>query len=250
MARPKRRRSPRTGQLLTVLATTCAVAVLLVLYWPTPATKPTAVILDPISTSLGDKNFTKRCTALLEAAGYTVEAYEGGEVTVERVKSIRGCYLLVLRVHSSVFDEGVWFFTGEPYSSTEHVPEQLSNDLHIGRTSLMENLTFAVGASFITRNLRDRLPGALVVLMGCDGLRRANLAEAFTEAGAAAYVSWDGPITIEQTDEATLGLLNSLVTERLTLRESVDSAPLGSEGGFNTTLTIYPADGGGFRLPP
>lgn len=245
----KRSRGTKIGNLVAISLIVGVFAIILALSWHNVAVKPTAVIVDPISTTLGDKNFTQNCTNLLEAAGYTVKTYEAEEATVESIRSIRGCTLLILRVHSSVFNDGVWFFTGEPYSTTRYVPEQLSNDLHVGRTPLMEGLTFAVGASFINRNLRNGLQGALVVLMGCDGLRRLDLAEAFIDAGAAAYVGWDGPITIQQTDEATISLLRGLVKEGASLQEGIDFFPPSVVDGFNSTLRYHPADAGNYRLP-
>ncbi|MCX6650006.1 MAG: hypothetical protein NTV61_11595 [Candidatus Bathyarchaeota archaeon] len=249
MRKGGRRRGGR-GLLLAAVAIASAVILLVI---TTPAASPprrTVIILDTLPNT-AQEDFPTRCRAILEPAGYEVEAYTGAEVTVERIKTLGNSPLIILRAHSSVFDEGVWFYTGEPYSNTEHVLEQLANELHIGRTSPTANLTFAVGSTYISKNLGGKLEGALVVLMGCDGIRRSDLARAFTDSGATAYVSWDGPVTIEQTDEATLELLRSLAEDGVPLKTSIEDAMrVSAQAGFNSTLALYPADAAGFTLHP
>ena len=74
--------------------------------------------------------------------------------TVESIRNPRPVALIIYRVHSSVFNEGVWFFTGEPYSNSAYVLEQLANEVHIGRTSREVIYTFAGGARFVQRRAR------------------------------------------------------------------------------------------------
>ncbi|NQT07503.1 hypothetical protein HQ586_00350 [Candidatus Bathyarchaeota archaeon] len=207
------------------------------------------IIIDPLSPySEGD--FTSSCVELFRSAGYDVEVIGGSEVSVDRLKSIpSGCSALVMRVHSGVFEDSVWFFTGERYDSTRHVLEQLANEVHIARATRDSDLFFAVGSSFVRRFMKEELEGALVVLMGCDGLASSELAEAFLDAGAAAYVSWDGPVSLAHTDRATLALLEG-VTGGLTLEESVEHAlrQVGPDLRYGSSLKIYPSKGAEFVL--
>jgi hypothetical protein len=85
--------------------------------------------------------------------------------------------------------------------------------------------------------------------MGCDGLASSELAEAFLDAGAAAYVSWDGPISLTHTDRATLALLEG-VTGGLTLEESVERAlrQVGPDLRYGSSLKIYPSEGADFVI--
>jgi hypothetical protein len=154
-----------------------------------------------------------------------------------------------MRVHSGVFEDSVWFFTGERYDSTRHVLEQLANEVHIARATRGSDLFFAVGSSFVRRFMKEKLKGALVILMGCDGLASSELAEAFLDAGAAAYVSWDGPISLTHTDRATLALLEG-VTGGLTLEESVERAlrQVGPDVRYGSSLKIYPSEGADFVI--
>jgi hypothetical protein len=244
----KRRGKHRSTRWPLVAVAVCALAVILLVI-STPTTHPldrSVIILDTLPNTASEEGFAARCRAILEPAGYAVETYTGENVTVERIKNLNASPIIIFRVHSSVFDDGVWFYTGEPYSNTEHVLEQLANELHIGRVSSTSNFTFAVGSTFIRNHLKGRLNGTLIILMGCDGLRRSDLADAFTDSGASAYVSWGGPVTVSQTDEATLKLIQELVDEHASLDAAIRVAV--TEGvGFNSTFSYYP-DGVDFAL--
>ncbi len=206
-------------------------------------------IIDPLSPD-SEGDFTSSCVELLRSAGYDVEVIGGSEVSVDRLKSIpSGCSAIVMRVHSGVFEDSVWFFTGERYDSTRHVMEQLANEVHIARATRGSDLFFAVGSSFVRRFMKEELEGALVVLMGCDGLASSELAEAFLDAGAAAYVSWDGPVSLTHTDRATLALLEG-VTGGLTLEESVERSlrQVGPDVRYGSSLKIFPSEGADFVI--
>ena len=206
-------------------------------------------IIDPLSADSEDE-FTSSCVELFRSAGYDVEVIGGSEVSVSRLKSIpSGCSALVMRVHSGVFEDSVWFFTGERYDSTKHVLEQLANEVHIARTTRDSDLLFAVGSSFVHHFMKGKLKGALVILLGCDGLASPELAQAFIDAGAAAYVSWDGPVSLTHTDRVTLALLEGL-TGGLTLEESVERSlrQVGPEVRYGSSLKIYPSEGAEFVL--
>ena len=206
-------------------------------------------IIDPLSPD-SEAEFTSSCVELFGSTGYDVEVIRGSEVSVDRLKSIpSGCSALVMRVHSGVFEDSVWFFTGERYDSTRHVLEQLTNEVHIARATMGSDLYFAVGSSFVRRFMKEELEGVLVILMGCDGLASPELAEAFLDAGASAYVSWDGPVSLAHTDRATLALLEG-VTGGLTLEESVKYSlrQVGSDVRYGSSLIIYPSEGAEFVL--
>jgi hypothetical protein len=60
-----------------------------------------------------------------------------------------------------------------------------------------------------------------VIIMGCDGLITQSMAEAFTQKGAKAYIGWDGPVTPQYVDEATIKLLEHLVLQKQTVSQAV-----------------------------
>ncbi len=244
---PKRGRR-RTSRFPLILAAAAASAVLL-LVMTTPAAPPPqrdVVIIDTLPNT-GPRDFATKSREILEPAGYNIRSHTGRNVTIELIKSLGDTPLLVIRAHSSVFDDGVWFYTGEPYSNTEHVLEQLTNEVHIGRTSPEATPTFAVGSAYIRGSLRGRLNGTIVILMGCDGLARGDLADAFADSGASAIVGWDGPVSVEQTDAATLELLRQLAGGA-TLADALEAAGKASDG-FDSSMISLPAGASGVTLP-
>lgn len=65
--------------------------------------------------------------------------------------------------------------------------------------------------SYVADRLDGRFDGrTIVILMGCDSLRAPAMAEAFRAAGAGGVVGWNGPVTADHTDAATLALLSRL----------------------------------------
>jgi hypothetical protein len=251
---PKRRKSNRRRNLSLILVIVMLVAVIFVVsnhpQEEAQRPQPTALIYDPLIDNPASTGFTEACSKLLVTAGFRVEVVSGRLTTVESIRSPSSASLVIYRVHSSVFDSGVWFFTGEPYSNSAYVLEQLANEVHIGRTSLDSNYTFAVGARFVQRYMKGRLSGAIIVLMGCDGLAAQDLAEAFMEAGAVAYVSWDGPVTLPHTDAATLAFVEGLAGLRMNVEDAIHYAEekAGLATPYNSSIVFYPSGVSGLKL--
>lgn len=198
---------------------------------------PRAVILDALNMT-GGHDFTTRCTQLLEGQGYVVNVFQGSQVTVDRFRRLGGYSVVVLRVHSGVFEGGAWLFTGEEYDGAKYVLEQLSDEVHISRTPNDPRLMFAVGSRFVERYMGDGLEGSLVILMGCDALGVDDLASAFCSAGAS-VVGWDGPVNLSDTDEAVLALIESLLGGA-----SVEEAVAVAQRG-DSALVVFSVEGGG-----
>ena len=207
-----------------------------------------AAIIDPLYAS--DSGYHEEMASLLEGCGYQVDSFLGEEVTVEWLRKMGSYRVVVLRVHSTCNNGMVWLFTGERYSPEKYVLEQLADEVHKARPSLEAEHVFAVGSDFVRHFMVDRFSGALVVLMGCDGLTGTDLAEAFVEEGASAYVSWDGPVSLEHTDEAFLCLLEAMTVQRLPLGEAVGYANdlVGADPDYNSTIAFYPAASAGVRI--
>jgi hypothetical protein len=204
-------------------------------------------ILDPLPGEV----FTSQCVELFESAGFEVDVLKGEEVSVAGIKRISGGYRIVIfRVHSTIYHGKVWFFTGERYRQGRYVLEQLSEEVHPARPSQGSDYLFAVGCDFVLHYLEDRFDGSLVVVMGCDGLSYHDLARAFEEVGASAYVSWDGPVSLGHTDEATLAMFRGLVDGGMCLREAVRYSMdlVGPDPRHDSTLSYYPDGGGAFEL--
>ncbi len=193
--------------------------------------QPRACIVDALSEMPTELNFTDEAIELFESNGYRVDTIRGEDVTVEALMGLQGYDVVVFRVHSGVFDEGVWFFTGEEFEGSKYVLEQLSGEVHIASCPSSEELLFAVGSRFVAHYLSG-LDGSLVVLMGCDGLTYTGLADAFVDVGAVGVVGWDGAVTLDASDTVVLGFLGDYL-------DGVEFVEGVSGDVFNVSLLFY-----------
>ena len=208
-------------------------------------------IFDPLAERGGGQGFTDSCADLFESTGCDVVIYSGSEVTVSLLKRVpRGLDVLILRVHSGVFEDTVWLFTAEEYDSSRHILEQLSGELHIARTTPSTDPLFAVGSKFVRNYMKGRLQDTLIVMMGCEGLHSIDLGQAFLDSGASAYVSWDTLVSLSHADAATMGLLEAMVIDGMSLEEAVEhcQSTVGTDKYYDSRLEYIPEDAGVFRL--
>jgi len=87
-------------------------------------------------------------------------------------------------------------------------------------------------------------------MSSCLGLYRDQLAKAFIERGAKAFISWDEKVGLAHTDEATMVLLKSLIEEGMTVSEAVEKAmnDVGPDTTYNSMLHYYPQEAGSVKL--
>lgn len=80
-------------------------------------------------------------------------------------------------------------------------------------------------------------------MMGCSCLYLDDLAQAFIDKGASAYLAWDATVGLDYVDETTITLMKNLCSERLTLNEAVAStmAAEGPDPKYGAVLKYYPA---------
>jgi hypothetical protein len=218
----------------------------------------TAAIVDQLSLTQPNPSFVKTATSTLRQAGYAVDYYPGEEVTVESYRDLpaHGYQLIILRVHSGLVIERyietgtqtptdyVGLFTSEPYSDTRYSTERLGR---LGAFQYYEGSPkyFGIGPNFIRWSMRGGFDKATIILMGCDGLRSDETAEAFLQKGARAFVSWSGPVSAAHTDAATERLLQHLVIDRLEIQEAVTEtmAEIGPDPTYGARLLLYPFEG-------
>ena len=202
-----------------------------------------AVIIDQLYSENREYGFSDRCSTLLEAEGYSVRLCRGENVSVDFLRDSKWSMdIIVLRMHSGVFDNFTWLFTHEPYSSKKHVTEQLTGEINIGVCPSVDYHVFTVSSRFIGVNAV--LDGGLVLVMGCSGLEKNDLGEALMESGAGAVIGWDGPVTVEETDKAVLSLLMEILDGK-TIGEAVGAQEQLSSG---VRLGFYPSYSGDYKL--
>lgn len=203
------------------------------------------IVYDQLIDVPSDVDFEAEMRAIFED-GINVEYVSGEAVDVGTLRRGPGSSTLaVFRVHSGVFDNETWLFTGEGYSESGHVMDQLNGLVHIARCSSTSELVFAVGPEFIREYWGD-MDGAVVLLMGCESMDDTGLTDEMVRLGASAVMGWRGPVSIDESDEATLMLLEALV-----LGSSVGEAVemVNAELGLGGRLVFHPPEAQGFRLP-
>jgi hypothetical protein len=218
----------------------------------------TAVIVDQLSLTQPNPDFAASASDILEQAGYRVDYFAGEEVTVDFYRDLpsHDYDLIVLRVHSGMAEETdittgetteeeyVSLFTGEPYSADKYPQEQIGR---LGKAEYYPGAPplFGIAPDFITHSMRGRFDKALVVLMGCDGLRSQRTAQAFLDKGASAFVSWSRAVSVSHTDAATLRLLGKLLIDGLPVAEAVaqTAAEVGPDPEYGARLRVLPEGG-------
>jgi len=212
---------------------------------------PSAAIVDHLSLSCPNQTFIKTATDNLEHAGYTVDYYSGEQVTVEFYRNLptHGYGLILLRVHSAVAEgtTRLSLFTSELYNEMQYVYERMTGQISIVADLPYQEgdpLYFGIDYKFVEKSMTGRFQNTIIIMMGCDGLTYTTMAEAFREKGARACVSWNGPVLPSHTDQATISLLNCLVWEKQTIRQSLENTikKVGPDPSSRAILLAYPEE--------
>jgi hypothetical protein len=250
--------SLRRGTVVAFAAIAIATAALIAvaIFWGLPfgggsrAGPRTAAIVDQLSLTQPNPAFAQTVRSVLEQAGYLVDYYEGGEVTVEFYSGLpsHDYDLVILRAHSGLaavegeLEDYVGLFTGEPYDGTKYA--DLEDAGLVGPASYYEGSekVFGVSPGFITSGMEGDFHGATVIMMGCDGLKFEATAQAFVRKGAKAVVGWSARVSAEHTDAATEQLLRHLLIDKLGPQEAVAQtmAEVGWDPQYGGRLVAYP----------
>jgi hypothetical protein len=218
--------------------------------------KPRAVIVDQLSSIQENEGFITEVTKELEDYGFTVDLYQGNEITVEFYRQLptRGYKLIIFRAHSGLLahDEQVivktTLFTNEEYSQSKYVYEQLDNRLLMARVGEGYPMVFGIPPEFIRGSMKGKFDDSVIIMMGCSGLYLSDLAEAFVDKGASLYLAWSGSVELNYVDEATPYLINQLCSGNLTIKEAVNSTMdvngIGPDPEHKSWLKYYPLGNG------
>jgi hypothetical protein len=195
---------------------------------------PSAVIIDQLAVTDPNPAFVESASAELSAAGYRVDYVPWSNVTVDMYRELPrvGYDLIILRSHASgdlrvnVAAEGgaaagenvtlpsVQLFTNESYLPQRHLRDQ--RRLALSRMTYASDRAddgayFGIMPLFVRESMEGDFDGAIVILMGCDGLGAPDLADAFMSRGAATFVSWNGQVTAPHTDTVTEAFLREFL---------------------------------------
>jgi len=229
----------------------------------TPTQEPgsrKAALVDQIALTNPNPEFTEKALAYLREAGFSVDVYQGEEITIEFYRTLptKGYKLILMRTHATnVLNERipggpVFLFTSELYEKNRYVKEQLTN--RIGRVKILYNedspFYFAIVAGFVRRDMVGRFEDALIIIGGCQSLGTPDLAQALIDRGAAAVVGWNERVNLAHNDQAVLHLLRGLTTEKLTLEQAMRKTmnEIGPDPTYRSILTYLSKEGHTFSL--
>lgn len=216
-------------------------------------TVPRAAIVDQLSITQPNEPFVEEAKALLNEAGFLVDYYDSDNVTVNFYRNLpTHCYrLILLRVHSGSATEGeiMDLFTSELYDESKYVGEQMKTRL--GAVALLpyqpgDPLYFSITHGFVRSSMKGKFNNAVIIMMGCEGLKWNNMAEAFIEKGAQVYVGWNELVSASHTDQATIDLLRRFLIEKQTIEEAINGTmdEIGADPQYDSVLSYYPPERG------
>ena len=208
--------------------------------------------LEPNEAAIG------QMTQELTDYGFEVDLYQGDEVSVDLYRQLPGYghELIVFRAHSGLLRgkgeriERTCLFTNELYSETKHVAEQLSDQLAKARIDEYHPWIFGIGDEFVTQSMEGEFDNTVIIMMGCSCLYLEDLAEAFINKGASAYLAWVATVDLDYVDDATLSLVENLCSKELTVKKAVAEtmAEKGPDPHYGAVLKYYPSKSGSHTI--
>jgi hypothetical protein len=247
-------RLPRFGWLLIALAIAGIVAFVCTYpmgHSPNNTGKPKAAIVDQLSSFQENEAFLANVTGELEDYGFEVDLYQGDNITINFYRDLpsHGYKLIVFRAHSGILqgENQTYYktslFTNENYSTISHMDDQLHDRLFEASIAEGYPWVFSISAKFISESMTKKFDHTVIIMMGCAGIYLADLAEAFIDKGASAYLAWDASVDLDYVDEATPYLIRQLCSENATIEQAVDSTMdvIGPDPRHGADLKYYPS---------
>jgi hypothetical protein len=212
--------------------------------------KPKAAIVDQLSSFRENEAFITNVTRELEDYGFAVDLYQGDNITVDFYRGLsgHGYKLIIFRAHSGLLEgeQGTYnkttLFTNEEYSSIKYVTDQLKDRLFEASIAEGYPWVFSISPKFISESMTKKFDNTVIIMMGCAGIYLPDLAQAFIDKGASAYLAWDASVELDYVDKATLYLIRQLCSEKATVKQAVDSTMdvIGPDPKHGAELKYYP----------
>ncbi|MGB6872792.1 MAG: hypothetical protein WBE46_01385 [Dehalococcoidia bacterium] len=213
-----------------------------------------AAIVDQLSSFRENEDFITEVTSELEDYGFEVDLYQGNNITVDFYRGLsgRGYKLIVFRSHSGILEgeEQTYYkttlFTNEEFDWKKHQLDVLDDRLFMASIAEGYPWVFSISQKFISKSMTKEFDDTVIIMMGCSGIYLTDLAEAFVDKGASAYLAWDASVDLHYVDEATPYLIGQLCSEKATIKEAVDSTMdvIGPDPKYEAELKYYPSGTG------
>jgi hypothetical protein len=241
--------------VLTLIITLCSVVFFLFLQPSEVAFSLNAAIIDQLGESdplLSNSTFVESVTNLLGGRNFTVTYYNKTlDVNFFKRLAEYNYGIIVLRVHSALREDNstVDLFTSEKYASGKYQWERDHGLIVVGeylnRSEEAPARYFAITSLFID-NLVGRFPKSIIIAMGCWSLKPGceQMAKAFVDKGAKAYVGWTELVLPGDTDHETTKLLDAFLVKNKTLAAAIEiTAPHTYSGDgkrITSRMDFYP----------
>lgn len=278
----RRRTEKKKSRKKLVIGVVAVVLVLtLVFYYSSQQSlSPNAALVDHLSFFPEQRNqtFVEDAANLFRKGGLTSTYYDGDKTKVDFYRDLPsyGTDLMILRVHSAIMKtetgaiDKLGLFTSERYYNASDAytkyPEDVENERLViaffNETERELGISYyGIVPEFIEESVRGDFEDAIIVMMGCEGLGYTNsitgarfnytdMAKAFVNKGAKAYIGWNGLVTVSHTDQTTVRLLRNLILEKQTIGEAVEAVmkEIGPDPYFNSSLVYYPIEAGNSQV--
>jgi hypothetical protein len=254
--KPYRRRGlPWFGWLLIALAVAGIVVFVRIspMGEPDGGGKPKAAIVDQLSF-WKNETFVQEVTRELEDYGFEVDLHQGNNITVDFYRGLSGSgyKLIIFRAHSGILEgeQGTYLkttlFTNEEFDLRKHQLDVLADRLFMASVREGDPWVFSISPKFVRESMTERFDGTVIIMMGCAGIYLTDLAEAFIDKGASAYLAWDASVELDYVDKATIYLVKQLCSEKATIKAAVDTTMdvIGEDPEHGADLKYYPAGAG------
>jgi hypothetical protein len=204
---------------------------------PSSGSSRSIALVDSLAVDSPNPAFVKSLSSLASSEGYSLDYYPPAAVKVDLFQHLpeKGYSMIILRTHSTW--DGNVVVTSEPYDPHQRVIGQVLD--RVGDANVGGRQYFSVTPSYIGSSMCGRLQGAMVLSMGCT-TGSGQLAKAFMEKGARLFVSWDGLVTVAQTDstfQALVGLLLEGVSADMAIQSLTRVS--GSDHTTGPNLVLY-----------
>jgi hypothetical protein len=248
--------------ILVILIAFGSIVFFLFLYSSEVVFSLNAAIIDQLGEEFPNPSFVENVTSILETHGFNVSYYnETLDVNFFKELAKNNYGIIILRVHSALREDNstVDLFTSEKYDYEKYSGEREDGLLTMGEYLYSPGkYYFAVTPLFI-QNLEGRFPKSVVIAMGCWSLKPEceQMAMAFVDKGAKAYVGWTDIVLPQDTDNETLRLLKMLLNENETLTGAITRTNEYTYNGtygnniiveVHTRMGFYPQSAGNLKI--
>jgi hypothetical protein len=217
-----------------------------------------AAIIDQIgdtypSNPESARQFNETATHLLISRGFNVTYYPSGNVNVDFYQGLvkLNYGLIILRSHSAVRqnERTVDFFTSELFDYNKYTSMIKSGLLSMGSYSWTTKNYFAITPDFV-KNLDGHFPRSIIIVTGCTSLNstRTQMAQAFLDRGASAYIGWTDLVSLSHSDDTTMSFLQYLLDYNKTISDTVNRCNESPDPNYPGQLAYYPSNIGNHKL--